>query len=281
MSSSTLTAVPATLETPAPAAPARPGPALRVRRLLTGAATRSAAIILLAAVWETLPRLGVVDSTFLPPLSEVLAAWWDLVKSGELWEHTQASLTRSLVGFALAIGIAIPLGLLIGWYKPVANLLTPLLEIFRNTAALAILPVFVLILGLGETSKIAIILYACAWPILLNTVSGVRTVDPLLIKSARSLGLGSLRLFQKVILPAAVPTIFTGIRLAGAYSILILIAAEMVGAKAGLGYLINYAQYNFAVPDMYAGIITISGIGLIVNQLLILTERHFSTWRTN
>ncbi|GIF17228.1 ABC transporter permease [Actinoplanes teichomyceticus] len=261
---------------PLPAAPA-----IRLVPFLRSTLTRSAGILLLAAIWEILPRLGVVDSTFLPPLSEVLAAWWDLARSGELLDHTRASLTRSLSGFALAIVAAIPLGLLIGWYRPVANLLTPLLEVFRNTAALAILPVFVLILGLGETSKIAIILYACAWPILLNTVSGVRTVDPLLIKSARSLGLGPLRLFQKVVLPAAVPTVFTGIRLAGAYSILILIAAEMVGAKAGLGYLINYAQYNFAVPDMYAGIITISGIGLIVNQLLILTERRFSTWRTN
>ena len=139
----------------------------------------------------------------------------------------------------------------------------------RNTAALALLPVFVLILGLGETSKVAIIFYACSWPILLNTVSGVRNVDPLLIKSARSLGLRPVRLFQKVVLPAAVPTIFTGIRLSAAYSILILIAAEMVGAKAGLGYLINYAQYNFAVPDMYAGIITISAIGLVVNQILV------------
>ncbi len=253
----------------------------RYARFFGNVATRSVAIVALALIWEIVPRLGLVDATFLPPLSEVLVAWWDLARSGELWEHTQASLTRSLVGFALAIVVSIPLGLLIGWYKPVANLLTPLLEVFRNTAALAILPVFVLILGLGETSKIAIILYACAWPILLNTVSGVRTVDPLLIKSARSLGLGPVSLFQKVVLPAAVPTIFTGIRLAGAYSILILIAAEMVGAKAGLGYLINYAQYNFAVPDMYAGIITISGIGLIVNQLLILTERRFSTWRTN
>ncbi|AEV83282.1 ABC transporter permease [Actinoplanes sp. SE50] len=253
----------------------------RVVRLLSSVVTRTAAIVVLALIWEISPRLGLVDRTFLPPLSEVLVAWWDLVKSGELLEHTEASLTRSLAGFGLAIVISIPLGLLIGWYKPVANLLTPLLEVFRNTAALAILPVFVLILGLGETSKIAIIVYACAWPILLNTVSGVRTVDPLLIKSARSLGLGPARLFQKVILPAAVPTIFTGIRLAGAYSILILIAAEMVGAKAGLGYLINYAQYNFAVPDMYAGIITISGIGLIVNQILILIERRFSTWRTS
>jgi NitT/TauT family transport system permease protein len=255
----------------------------KTRRLLRGvgsAGTRLAAIAVLAVIWEVFPRLGLVEPTFLPPLSEVLSAWWQLVLSGELIDHAQASLSRSLAGFGLAIAVSIPLGLLIGWYKPAATLLNPLLEVFRNTAALALLPVFVLILGLGETSKIAIIFYACSWPILLNTVSGVRTVDPLLIKSARSLGLGPLRLFQKVVLPAAVPTIFTGIRLAGAYSILILIAAEMVGAKAGLGYLINYAQYNFAVPDMYAGIITISAIGLIVNQLLIIAERHFSTWRT-
>ena len=281
---SSLTETPVAIRSAPPRVDAAPVAAYPwVRRFLRGAgavATRIVAVAALAGVWEVFPRLGLVDATFLPPLSEVLVAWWQLVQSGEMIEHAQASLGRSVAGFGLAVVAAIPLGLLIGWYKPAATLLTPLLEVFRNTAALALLPVFVLILGLGETSKIAIIFYACSWPILLNTVSGVRTVDPLLIKSARSLGLGPLRLFQKVVLPAAVPTIFTGIRLAGAYSILILIAAEMVGAKAGLGYLINYAQYNFAVPDMYAGIITISAIGLVVNQILIITERRFSTWRT-
>ena len=243
-------------------------------------AQRLVGIVALAAIWEAVPRLGLVDATFLPPLSQVLDAWWQLLASGELLTHVTASLTRSLSGFGLAIAASVPLGLLIGWYKPVATILNPLLEVFRNTAALALLPVFVLILGLGETSKVAIIVYGCSWPILLNTISGVRTVDPLLIKSARSLGLSPLRLFRKVVLPAAVPTIFTGIRLAGAYSILILIAAEMVGAKAGLGYLINSAEYNFAVPDMYAGIITISAIGLAINQILVAVERRFSTWRT-
>jgi NitT/TauT family transport system permease protein len=249
-----------------------------VRAVCVG--SRLVAVTLLAAVWETFPRLGLLDATFLPPLSAVLTAWWQLLGSGELVVHLEASVGRSLVGLGLAVAGAIPLGLLIGWYPMLARLLNPLLELFRNTAPLALLPVFVLILGLGETSKIAIICYACFWPILLNTVNGVQTVDPLLIKAARSLGLRPLRLFQKVVLPAAVPTIFTGIRLAGAYSILILIAAEMVGAKAGLGYLINYAQYNFAVPDMYAGIITISAIGLVVNQSLVVAERRFSTWRT-
>ncbi|PPA58493.1 ABC transporter permease [Micromonospora chalcea] len=264
---------------PAPAvAPGRPA---RLLGLGGRALHRSAALLALAAIWETVPRAGLVDRVFLPPLSEVLAAWWELLRTGQLADHVGASLTRSLTGLALAVVTAIPLGLLIGWYRPLADLLSPLLEVFRNTAALALLPVFVLILGLGETSKIALVVYACSWPILLNTVAGVKGVDPLLIRSARSMGLNHLRLFQKVILPAAVPTVFTGVRLAGAYSILVLVAAEMVGAKAGLGYLVNYAQYNFAIPDMYAGIITISAIGLVVNQLLVAGERRFSTWRVD
>ncbi|MEH1058328.1 ABC transporter permease, partial [Micromonospora sp. CPCC 206171] len=266
-----------------PAAPAAAAPALPGRLLGLGgrALHRSAALLALAALWETAPRVGLVDRVFLPPLSEVLVAWWALLTSGQLADHVGASLTRSLTGLGLAVLIAIPLGLLIGWYRPLADLLSPLLEVFRNTAALALLPVFVLILGLGETSKIALVLYACSWPILLNTIAGVKGVDPLLVRSARSMGLNHLRLFQKVILPAAVPTVFTGVRLAGAYSILVLVAAEMVGAKAGLGYLVNYAQYNFAIPDMYAGIITISAIGLVVNQLLVAVERRFSTWRVD
>ena len=268
---------------PPPADPAR-SRRRRWYRPLTLAGTiaqRSAAIALLAAIWEFFPRLDLVDATFLPPLSQVLQAWWGLAADGELAQHIQASLIRSLSGLGLAVLIAVPLGLLIGWYRPVAALLGPLLEVFRNTAALALMPVFILILGLGETSKISIIVYGCAWPILLNTISGVRTVDPLLVRSARSMGLAALRLFQKVVLPAAVPTIFTGIRLAGAYSILILIAAELAGAKAGLGYLINYAQQNFDIGAMYAGIITISGIGLVINQSLVYLERRFSTWRTS
>jgi NitT/TauT family transport system permease protein len=250
--------------------------------ILAGAvAQRGIAVVVLAAVWEIVPRLGLVDATFLPPLSEVLEAWWALAADGELAQHVQASMIRSLSGLGLAILVGVPLGLLIGWYRPVATILGPLLELFRNTAALALMPVFILVLGLGETSKISIIVYGCAWPILLNTISGVRTVDPLLVKSARSMGLPPPRLFQKVVLPAAVPTIFTGIRIAGAYSILILIAAELAGAKAGLGYLINYAQQNFDIGDMYAGIITVSTIGMAINHALVYAERRFSTWRTS
>jgi NitT/TauT family transport system permease protein len=241
-------------------------------------------VAVLLAFWQTAPNLGWVDRTFLPPLSQVLHAWWDLARSGELWADIKVSLQRSLTGFGIAIGVGVPLGLLIGWYPLAAELLNPVLTIFLNTAAIALLPVFTLILGIGETSKISIIVYASIWPVLYNTIGGVRGVDPLLIKSARSLGVGQLRLFQKVILPAAVPTIFTGVRLAGAASILVLITTEMVGAKAGLGYLIINAQFNFQIPQMYAGIITVSAAGVLFNALLTALERRFSMWlpsRTN
>jgi NitT/TauT family transport system permease protein len=240
---------------------------------------KSIAVILLLATWEVLPRLGVVNPVFLPPFSKVLAAWWTILQNGQLQTDFDASLYRILVGFGLAIVIAVPLGLLIAWYKPVQEFVNPVLEIFRNTPSLALLPVLVLILGIGQTSKIVLVVFSSTWPILLNTISGVRNVDPLLIKAARSMGLPPLRMFQKVVLPAAIPTIFTGIRLAGSHAVLVIIAAELVGANSGLGFLVTYAQQNFMIPTMYAAVITISALGLVFNKVLVGIERYVCRWQ--
>lgn len=236
-------------------------------------------VVLLAAVWELAPRLGLLDEHFVPPLSDVLVSWWDLVTGGELLTHLRASLVRSAIGFGAALVTAIPLGAAIAWYPPVRELLTPVLEIFRNTAALALLPVFVLILGIGETSKIAIVLFACFFPILLTTVSSIATVDVQLLRSARVLGMSPVATFRKVAFPAALPTIFTGIRIAGEAAILVLIAAEMIGATAGIGFLITYSQFNFLIPQMYAAILTTSALGLAINYGLVAIERRLSRWR--
>lgn len=249
----------------------------RTRALTLGRSL--AGLLTLALVWETAPRIGLVDAYFIPPLHVVLQTWWEMVTSGELWRHVSASLVRSAIGFGLAIVLAIPLGAAIAWYRPVREFSTPVLEIFRNTAALAILPVFMLLLGIGDTSKVAIVLYACFFPILLSTISGVASVDVQLLRTARVLGLSPVETFRKVVFPAAVPTIFTGIRISGAAAILVLIAAEMIGATAGLGFLINYAQFNFLIPTMYAAIITTSAIGVGVNYGLVALERRFSRWR--
>ena len=263
---------------PVEAAPA-PSRTRRVSPVVWRTVRLSSAIVAFFALWELAPRIGLVDKVFLPPFSEVVSAWCALVANGQLAEHVSASLTRAIVGLAIGIVVSVPLGVAIAWYRPVAEFLNPLLELFRNTAALALLPVFILILGIGETSKVALVIYASVFPILLNTISGVRTVDPLLIKSARSLGFSSIALFRKVVLPAAVPTIFTGLRMAAASSILVLIAAEMVGAKAGLGYLITASQLNFQIPNMYAGIVTIALVGVTFNAVLVVIEGRLSGWR--
>lgn len=260
--------------------------ALTVHRTFATAGSwlwKSAAIILFLAFWELGPTYLASEATrvFLPPLHEVLIAGGELIAAGQLQSHIGASLTRSAAGFSIAVTLGISLGLVIAWYRPLHAFLNPLLELFRNTAALALLPVFTLLLGIGEESKITIVAFAAFFPVLLNTLAGVRTVDPLLVRAARSLGLGNLALFWKVILPSAVPTIFTGIRMAGTSAILVLIAAEMVGAKAGLGYLITNSQNSFLIPQMYAGILTVSLLGLLVNLGLVAAERHFSRWRTS
>lgn len=236
-------------------------------------------VLLLAAVWELAPRFELVPPYVVSPLSEVLAAWWNLVSSGRIWAHLEASLVRSGLGFGLAVVTAIPLGAAIAWYTPVRELFTPVVEIFRNTAALAILPVFALVFGIGETSKIAIVLFACFFPILLSTITGVATVDPQLLRSARVLGLSPVSTFRKVVLPAAVPQIFTGVRMAGAAAILVLIAAEMLGATAGVGFLITYSQNNFLYPQMYAAILTTTALGLVINGSLVALEKRLSRWR--
>ena len=150
------------------------------------------------ALWEALPRLGLVNPGYLSPPSEVLAAIVDMAGNGALVRHLQASLIRSLAGLALAIVAGISLGLLMGWFARLERMLDPLLQLFRQTSALALFPVFILFLGIGELSKIAIIFWASFWPILLSTISGVKQVDTLLINSALSMGASRRFLFLKI-----------------------------------------------------------------------------------
>lgn len=236
-------------------------------------------IILFLLIWETFPRLGIVDSTFLPPFSKVAIALEKLIESGKLFVHLLKSLQRSLIGFSLGLVISIPLGLIIGWFPKIERLLDPLLQTFRQTSALALFPVFILIFGIGEVSKVAIIFWGVQWPILLNTISGVKNVDPLLIKAARSMGAKPLTLFLKVILPGAFPSIFTGMRLSATNSILILIAAEMIGSTAGLGFLIYWAESTFEIPTMYAAIIAIALLGLVFNYALVFFGKYVMRWQ--
>ena len=257
----------------------KPGTTTVLQRWLAGWLRRSWLVLVLLSLWEIAPQAGWIDSTFLPPLSDVLAAGWDLALNGQLYDNVTASLFRMLSGFAIAVVLIIPLGLAIGRYARLGEACNQLIEVLRNTAPLALLPVFILLLGIGEVAKVTMVFYSCAWPLLLNTIAAVKQVDPLLIKSGRTMGATPLQLFTRVILPAASPTIFVGIRLASASAVLVLVASEMVGAKAGLGYMIIYDQYSFLIPQMYFGILAITAIGLLLNYTLEAIEGRATRWK--
>lgn len=240
---------------------------------------RGLGLLLFVALWEFLPRSGIVSDAYLSPPSAVLASIAQLAQQNQLGKHIAASLQRSLWGLLLAIGAGVLIGLPMGAVRRLERLLDPVLQLFRQTSAFALFPVFILFLGIGELSKVAIIFWASFWPVLLSTIGGVKQVDRLLINSARSMGASRGFIFFKVVLPAAAPSIFTGVRLAGAYCITALVAAEMIGAHSGLGFLTLNSQETFQIPTMYAGILLLAVLGLLLNYLLALLERRLLRWR--
>jgi NitT/TauT family transport system permease protein len=248
-------------------------------QILNTLAKRGGPLVLLLLLWEFAPRLGWVDPTYLPPFSHVLDVFGEMIRSGELFIHLKASLIRSFSGYFIAIAIGIPVGLLNGWSKSASQFFSLPVEFFRNTSALALLPCFMLFLGIGEESKIAIVAFACLWPILLNTTSGVREVDSMLIMFAQSLGISRSVMFRKIVLPASLPSIFVGLRISSASAVLVIIAAEMVGARSGLGFLITNAQFSFKIPSMYVGILATTMLGIAINYLLIGVEKKFTAWK--
>ena len=236
-------------------------------------------VVAFFALWEILPRIGIIDQAFLPTFSETIRTLINLILSGKLFEHIEVSLQRSITGFGLALLVGVPLGILMGWYNKFERYTDVFIQGLRNTSTLALLPIFILFLGIGETSKIAIIFYGALWQILINTISGVKNVDPIYIKAAKSMGVSDAELFRKVILPASTPSIVAGARLGAKIAVVIVIAAEMIGAKSGLGFYIQNAQYNFMIPEMYAAILTLAILGLTVNYLLVWFEKKATYWK--
>lgn len=239
------------------------------------------ALIAFALLWEIAPRAGWINALFFPPLSKVLAALLEMYQTGLLADHIGISLQRAAIGFLLAVVTAIPLGLLMGRYSIFEKASDFLIQTLRNTSQFALLPVFILVLGIGEASKIAITFYAAVFYLLINTIVGVKSVDPLLIKAARSMGTSDWDLFKKVIFPSAIPSIVAGARLGIKTSLFSVIAAEMLAAQSGIGYLIQNSSLMLETDRMYAGILTLTIIGLLLNYGLVAAERRATRWRSD
>jgi NitT/TauT family transport system permease protein len=241
--------------------------------------SRSTGLALFIALWEIAPRLGWVRATYLAPPSSVFRALYLLALRGELSRHFFISLQRAAVGLLVSAAAGVVLGLFIGYFKRVERVLDLLFQSFRQMSAFALFPVFILLFGLGELSKTIIIFWASLWPVLLNTISGVKNVDKVLIRSAKSMGASRVFIFLKIIIPAAAPEIFTGIRLGGSYCVMAVVAAEMIGATSGLGYLVLYSEETFNVPEMYGGIVGLAVLGIGLNWALHSLERLFTSWK--
>ncbi|MDD9147420.1 MULTISPECIES: ABC transporter permease [unclassified Sporolactobacillus] len=235
--------------------------------------------ILLLLIWQAVVSFGIVDRAYLSSPVQVAAAIYQFFASGEIWGNLISSLQRSLTGFLLAIVIGIALGVTLGWFRRLEAIVDPVLQFFRQMSSFALFPVFILFLGIGELSKDAIIFWSAFWPILLNTINGVENVEKLLINSAISMGASQFYIFRKVVVPASIPRILTGIRLGGAYSITALVAAEMIGAPSGLGIFVLTAQQTFHIPSMYGGIVILALLGLAINFIITIIEKRLTGWK--
>ncbi|WP_039656809.1 ABC transporter permease [Clostridium tyrobutyricum] len=241
---------------------------------------RSIALIVFFALWEIAPNIGLINKQFIPPISDILVYLVQMAVDGDLFVHVGASLTRALEGFALAVLVGVPLGFLLGgWFKKFEEILDPLLQVFAKVNPFTLFPIFILFFGIGEVSKVAIIFWVALWPVLFQTINGIKNIDPLLIKGARVMATPKFTLFYKVVLPGAAPLIFAGLKSAVGTAFLMLVAAEMIGASKGLGWLILNAENNYNIVRLYSAAITIAALGLLVSKLLTVLEHLVITWK--
>lgn len=237
--------------------------------------------LLVLAVWEGVARLNWVDPFFLPAPSVILKVMLEMTLSGELPQHMGISLYRACTGYLIAAFLGVGLGLAMCQSRLIEGFLDPLVELLRPVSTLGLIPLLILWLGIGDSSKILLIVKACFFPILINTVAGMRGVNVKLIQAARSLGASGFVLWRKAVLPASLPMIVAGLRISTASSMLAIIGVEMLSADSGLGYLIVDAQRVFATSRMFVGLIVISALGFGMDDLARRLERRFLKWHTS
>ena len=234
-------------------------------------------------VWQAISVYNqshrMFNPVFLPSPTMVLQAAADLARTGELQRHILASAVRVLIGFAIGTVVAVTLGVLVTRSRVFENILEPILNLIGPIPPFAFLPMFIIWLGIGENSKTTLIVYATALPILAYTIDGMRSVNPLLIRSALSLGASEFDVFRRVIVRSALPNIFVGMRISLALSFSALVVAESVGADAGLGYLIVDSRNYFKMPNMLLAAALIGIEYTLFERLLRLAEGRLFRWR--
>jgi NitT/TauT family transport system permease protein len=234
--------------------------------------------IFLLVLWELLSRTQLIDSRFFPPPTSIMRTFWDLIVSGVLPKHVGISLTRIFLGFLAGTLPGIVIGLLIGMYRPLRSFFSPLIMALMPIPTLALMPLIMIVFGIGEASKVATIAGSVFFPVVINTAAGVANIDRSYLDVARNYGAGPWDFFCRIAFPGALPVMMEGIQMGQAIALLTIVAAEMIGANQGIGYLIwsSYKVFNF--KPMYVGLIMISFFGYLFSILLRSLGRKLVPW---
>jgi NitT/TauT family transport system permease protein len=233
----------------------------------------------LVVLWEALARTGWVPVLFLPSPLGVLREFADMVGSGALLVHLGASLRRLLLGFGLGAAAGISVGVTVGVFSLAEAVGQPIIAATFPIPKIALLPLLVLWLGIGEASKVAVLALGVFFPMAINTHAGVRQADPFLVRAAVSFGAGRWSVIRKVVVPSALPMVFAGLKLGAGTALLLLVAAEMIGAESGIGFLVLQAGNLMETTKLMVGIVVLSLLGVLSHWLLAALERAVIPWR--
>jgi NitT/TauT family transport system permease protein len=229
------------------------------------------------AIWWLLADTAFTQT--LPNPGQVVSAARQLAVSGQLWGDIEPSLLRVVVGFVIGVAAAIPAGFLMGWYWLARGLMEPWIQFFRTIPPLALTPMIIVFFGIGETAKVILIMLAAFLATVIATYQGVRSTDVTLIKAARVLGAGDWVIFRRVVVPASLPFIFTGARIGLGSAWATLVAAELVAANSGLGYLMETSEQYFDTAAIIVAIICIGVLGFVMDRLLLVLEARLTRWQ--
>lgn len=236
-------------------------------------------IVFLMALWEASVRLGWMVSPTWPAISTVLLTFWQNLTNGTYLEVIGSSLQRLFIGYFLAVVLAVAIGLAMGVWRFFYLLAEPLIEFLRPIPSPAYLPMAILFLGIDDTMKIFMVTFASFFPILLNTITGVRSIDPVLLETGKTFGYGRWKIMRKILLPASASFVLTGMRISLAIALIVTVIAEMVAGNSGIGFYVLNAQRSYLVPEMYAGVIALALVGFGLNKIFVLIEGKLLHWQ--
>jgi ABC-type nitrate/sulfonate/bicarbonate transport system permease component len=236
-------------------------------------------VVLFFLAWELSTRFEILNPFFFPPFSKIIAKGYELFANGSIWEHLWFSLTNFAIGFFVSVVLGVIIGVPMGWYKGISKTFDPLLSGIYATPLIALLPLIIMMFGLGSISKIIMTVLAAVFPILINTMVGIANTDHRLITMARAFGAKDRHIFLKVALPGSLPYIVAGMRVALGRALVYIVVAEQYGAAMGLGYLSSLAVQRFQMAAMFVPIVIIAGLGAGLNELLKTFERRLEKWK--